>query len=128
MNIINNTNRLWVESKFLKKILGYLSCKLFFRLDKEFFVFGPLQRNPRMTESWFVDSHIDQRMTRRHCQVFDQLFRYDGASSNIVPYAVESYEMDEDNMGITLNLRQDIIFHNGDKADADDLVFTFEHY
>lgn len=60
--------------------------------------------------------------------MFDQLFRYDGASSNIVPYAVESYEMDEDNMGITLNLRQDIIFHNGDKADADDLVFTFEHY
>ena len=65
---------------------------------------------------------------RVYCQVFDQLFRYDGSSANIVPYAVESYEMDDDNMGITLNLRKDIVFHNGDPADADDLVFTFQYY
>lgn len=65
---------------------------------------------------------------RVYCQVFDQLFRYDGTSASIVPYAVESYEMDGDNMGITLNLRKDIVFHNGDKADADDLVFTFSYY
>lgn len=74
-------------------------------------------------------SGLDSAAIKRiYCQVFDQLFRYDGTSAKIVPYAVESYEMDDDNMGITLNLRQDIVFHNGDKADADDLVFTFSHY
>lgn len=74
-------------------------------------------------------SGLDSAAIKRvYCQVFDQLFRYDKVSSNIVPYAVESYQMDDDNMGITLHLRQDIVFHNGDKADADDLVFTFEHY
>ena len=74
-------------------------------------------------------SGLDSASIKRvYCQVFDQLFRYDGSSANIVPYAVESYEMDEDNLGITLHLRKDIVFHNGDKADADDLVFTFAHY
>lgn len=74
-------------------------------------------------------SGLDSAAIKRiYCQVFDQLFRYDGTSAKIVPYVVESYEMDDDNMGITLNLRQDIVFHNGDKADADDLVFTFSHY
>ncbi|MBS6645260.1 MAG: ABC transporter substrate-binding protein, partial [Clostridiaceae bacterium] len=74
-------------------------------------------------------SGLDSAAIKRvYCQVFDQLFRYDGSSANIVPYAVESYEMDDDNLGITLHLRKDIVFHNGDKADADDLVFTFSHY
>ncbi|WP_215697518.1 ABC transporter substrate-binding protein [Clostridium sp. MCC353] len=74
-------------------------------------------------------SGLDSASIKRvYCQVFDQLFRYDGSSANIVPYAVESYEMDDDNLGITLHLRKDIVFHNGDKADADDLVFTLAHY
>jgi len=80
---------------------------------------------PAMLNPTGLDSAAIKRV---YCQVFDQLFRYDGSSSNIVPYAVESYEMDEDGNGITLNLRQDIVFHNGEKATADDLQFTFEYY
>ena len=40
-------------------------------------------------------------LKRAYVAMFDQLFNYDGTSANIVPNAVESYEFDEDYMGIT---------------------------
>ena len=66
-------------------------------------------------------------LKRAYVAMFDQLFNYDETSANIVPNAVESYEFDEDYMGITLKLREDIVFHNGVAATSEDLAFTFEY-
>lgn len=36
----------------------------------------------------------------------------------------ESYEMDEDNLGVTIKLREGVKFHNGDELKASDVLFS----
>lgn len=66
-------------------------------------------------------------LKRAYVAMFDQLFNYNEVSANIVPNAVETYEFDEDYLGITLKLREDIVFHNGVPATSEDLAFTFKY-
>ena len=66
-------------------------------------------------------------LKRAYVQIFDQLFNYNEVSANIVPNAVESYEFDEDYLGITMKLREDIVFHNGVPATSEDLAYTFKY-
>ena len=79
----------------------------------------PASLNPFYTDSAYLK--------RIYVQVFDQLFNYNEKSENIVCNAVESYQYDEDFMGITLTLRKDIVFHNGTPATSKDLQYTFKY-
>ena len=45
--------------------------------------------------------------------------------SVIDPLLAESWEADEDGMGVTFHLRQDVYFHNGEKMTADDVVYSY---
>ena len=56
-------------------------------------------------------------------QIYESLFReeVDGA---VVPALAESYSFNEDGTQITLNLRQDVTFHDGTPMTADDVVFS----
>ncbi len=42
------------------------------------------------------------------------------------PWLAESWEMSDDKMSVTLNLREGVMFHNGREMTADDVVWAFE--
>jgi len=83
-----------------------------------------MSSEPGSLNPFYTDSATLKRI---YVQIFDQLFNYDEVSSNIVCNAVESYEFDEDYLGISLTLRKDIVFHNGEPATSEDLKYTFQY-
>lgn len=57
--------------------------------------------------------------------VYESLFDYD---EDVAPYCrlAESYTLDEDGLGITINLRKGVKFHNGEEMTADDVMFSLK--
>ena len=57
--------------------------------------------------------------------VYESLFDYD---ENVAPYCrlAESYELDDDGLGITIHLRKGVKFHNGEEMTADDVMFSLK--
>lgn len=47
-------------------------------------------------------------------------------SSELVPGLAESWEISDDGLVYTFNLRKGVKFHNGEEFKADDIVYTFE--
>ncbi len=43
----------------------------------------------------------------------------------IDPLLAESWELDDNRMGVTFHLRDDVYFHNGEKMTADDVVYSY---
>jgi len=41
------------------------------------------------------------------------------------PYLAESWDVSEDNTEITFHLREDVVWHDGERTDAHDVAFTF---
>ncbi len=59
-------------------------------------------------------------------QLFSMLVESKGGnSSEIKPDIAESWEISEDGLTYTFNLRDDVYFHNGKLLTADDVVYTF---
>jgi len=56
--------------------------------------------------------------------IYSGLFRMDGL--NAVPDLAESYSWSEDLKTLTVTLRKDARFHNGDEVTADDVQFTID--
>lgn len=65
--------------------------------------------------------------TMVYSQVYDPLFYKDWADGGAVKgYLAESYEISEDGKHISVKLRDNIYFHNGDKLTSEDVKFTFD--
>lgn len=58
-------------------------------------------------------------------QVYESFFREE-QDGTVVPALAETYEFNEDGTAITLNLCQDVYFHDGTQMTADDVVFSLE--
>lgn len=55
--------------------------------------------------------------------IYDYLFNRDAAGE--YEYSIcESYELDADNMGVTMHLRPGVKFHNGNPMDAEDVLYS----
>ena len=59
--------------------------------------------------------------------IFESLFmpNGDGTYSGLL---AESYEMSEDNTQMTIHLRQNVLWHDGEPMDADDVIFSARLY
>ena len=57
--------------------------------------------------------------------IFSGLMKYD-ANGQPVPDLAESYDFDESTLTYTFHLRQDVLWHDGEPFDAEDVVFTYE--
>lgn len=69
----------------------------------------------KSTEKVFLDGGI-----------FEPLFYVDTANnSEWIPALAESYDVSEDGLTYTFNLRQGVKFHNGDDFTAQDVLFTY---
>ncbi len=57
--------------------------------------------------------------------VFDGLVKVD-SDGTMQPAIAESYEVSEDATSITFVLRDDVYFHNGDKVEAEDVIYSLK--
>ncbi len=76
---------------------------------------------PRGLEPADDTGNVDIRATY---SIFDTLLRRDFTNNSLKPLLAESWKR----VGPTIlevKLRRDVVFHNGDPFDADDVVFTF---
>ncbi|MCD8077039.1 MAG: ABC transporter substrate-binding protein [Lachnospiraceae bacterium] len=60
------------------------------------------------------------------CQSLEALTIYD-ENGELIPWLAESWEYDDDAMGCTFYLRQDVTFSNGDAFNADAVVYTMQN-
>ncbi|MCL2420937.1 MAG: ABC transporter substrate-binding protein [Defluviitaleaceae bacterium] len=60
--------------------------------------------------------------------IFHQIFNrlVDNSAQGFVPAIAESWELVDDGMAYIFNLRQDVLFHNGQALTSADVVFTFQ--
>lgn len=73
--------------------------------------------DPRVTQS----RHEEQMIL----QIFDQLIAQD-ENGNIFPGLAESWEVSDDGLSWTFNLRRDVTFHDGTPFTAEAVKFTFD--
>lgn len=59
--------------------------------------------------------------------VFEPLFVLD-ADLEVQPMLAEDYEFNEDSTELTITIREDVPFHNGEILDAEDVVASLEHW
>ncbi len=60
---------------------------------------------------------------RKHMLIYDSLLEKD--DEGLIPWLAESYEIKEDGVTYFFKLRDNILWHDGEKMTADDVVFTF---
>lgn len=73
-----------------------------------------------------VDPYANMALNLRlSTQVVESLVMYD-ANGDISPQLAESWEYDEDGKGLTVHLRQNVTFSNGDPLTAEDVVYSCE--
>ncbi len=59
-------------------------------------------------------------------QLYDDLVRIEGA--DLLPGVLEKWQFAPDGLSWTLNVRKDVVFHNGDKLTAKDVVFSLQKF
>ena len=60
--------------------------------------------------------------------VYECLFQLSGDGSEVLPGIGESWEWSEDNMQLTIHLRQGVKFHNGEELKASDVAFSIRQW
>jgi peptide/nickel transport system substrate-binding protein len=60
--------------------------------------------------------------------IFDTLITYDEETTDLVPSLATEWSHSEDGLTWTFKLRDDVLFHDGTKLDADAVVFSFERF
>ncbi|MEX2540740.1 MAG: ABC transporter substrate-binding protein [Trueperaceae bacterium] len=58
--------------------------------------------------------------------IYDALLEYDLTTYEVVPNLIESYQISDDGLTWTLNVRQGVVFHDGQPMTAEDVVWSFE--
>lgn len=76
----------------------------------------PLHINPVIASSNDTDADLSQI-------IFSSLLKYD-AEGKLINDLAESYEISEDKTSYTVHLKQNVLWHDGEKLDAGDVIFT----
>src|SRR5262245_25352716 len=88
------------------------------------FVFGA-QGEPVQFDPAVITDGISARVTR---QVFDSLYRFKDATTEVMPALAEKAEVSADGKVWTLQLRKNVKFHDGEPLDAKAVVWNFERW
>lgn len=78
----------------------------------------PIYINPLLSQTSEADADLVQL-------IFSGLLKYD-REGNLISDLAESYEISEDKKTYTFHLKQNILWHDGEKLDAGDVKFTFD--
>lgn len=72
---------------------------------------------------WSANAVIESNLI--NSILFDQLVRYDTGNLAPSPGLAQSWEIADDGMSWTFQLRQDVVWSDGEPFDAEDVAFTF---
>ncbi|MBM7600581.1 peptide/nickel transport system substrate-binding protein [Virgibacillus halotolerans] len=61
-------------------------------------------------------------------QIYDTLVRYETENTEVKPALATDWEVSDDNLEWTFQLRNDVTFHDGNDFTAEDVVFNFERW
>ena len=61
-------------------------------------------------------------------QIYDTLVRYETENTEVKPALATDWEVSDDNLEWTFQLRDDVTFHDGNDFTAEDVVFNFERW
>ncbi|MCK4332987.1 MAG: hypothetical protein KAV40_05345, partial [Thermoplasmatales archaeon] len=84
-------------------------------------IFGSSGDAKRLDPGDVTDGESIQRMDN----IFESLVEYKPSSTEIQPCLATAWDMSEDGLNITFNLRHDVKFHDGTDFNADAVVFSF---
>ena len=73
------------------------------------------------------DNSTDSMITAMMNHVYEGLFEFD-ENLNLVPHLAESYQVGEDGLVYEVKLRENVMMHNGQTMDADDVVASFRRW
>src|SRR5699024_12755076 len=59
-------------------------------------------------------------------QIYDTLVRYEDESTEVKPALATDWEVSDENLVWTFQLRDDVTFHDGNEFTAEDVVYNFE--
>lgn len=76
--------------------------------------------SPRFINPILAQTDVDKDLSRL---IFSGLLKYD-KNRQLVADLAESYEISEDQLTYTFHLKKNVLWHDGEKFDADDVVFT----
>ncbi len=78
----------------------------------------PLYINPLISQTSEADADLTQL-------IYSGLFKYD-KDGNIVPDLAQEYSLSEDKKEYKIVLKQNVLWHDGEKLDAQDVFFTYK--
>jgi peptide/nickel transport system substrate-binding protein len=78
-------------------------------------------------ETASLDPHLANTLgsTQLLSNIYSTLLRYD-ENANVIPHIAKSWEISEDGLTYTFQLRDDVYFHNGRKLTSADIKYNFE--
>jgi peptide/nickel transport system substrate-binding protein len=125
--ILSAKEKIWL-AVFTVLALGsaaYLSASFYFSRTRAVPDFGGTLVEGITGEPRFINPLLSQTDSERDLVeiIFSGLVKYD-ADSQIVPDLANAWEISEDGRTYTLFLRQDVLWHDGEKFTADDVIFT----
>ncbi len=88
------------------------------------FVFGA-EGEPVSFDPAIITDGVSQRVTT---QVYDNLVRYKGATTDVEPALAEKWDTSADGKVWTLYIRQNVKFHDGEPLDAKAVVWNIERW
>ncbi|MDO5549693.1 MAG: ABC transporter substrate-binding protein [Lachnospiraceae bacterium] len=89
---------------------------------------GNIIRIPEADEFPTVDCQKDSAYYVVPLNIYDRLIECEtvDGQATLVPGLAESWDISEDGLVYTFHLRDDVTFHNGEKFEADDVVYTID--
>jgi peptide/nickel transport system substrate-binding protein len=76
-----------------------------------------------------MDPHLTTNATTKNATrpIFEQLLTLN-ENYEVIPQLAEDYEVSEDGLVYTFNLREDVVFHNGEPLTAEDVVASMDKW
>jgi peptide/nickel transport system substrate-binding protein len=92
-----------------------------------------VQKGGTFIESTFADAEIlnpilsvDTSSAQVNTYLYNTLVALDPDDASVIPELAERWEVSDDNLTYTFYLRQDVLWHDGEPFDANDVKFTFD--
>lgn len=92
--------------------------------DQDTFIFG-VHGTPVTLDPVFTSEGETFRVTR---QVFDTLLDHESGGNEIGPGLAEDYDVSEDGLEWTFELREDVVFHDGYELDAEAVCANYDRW
>ena len=103
-------------------VLAFSGCVEEEQVEEKVLIFGMSGDADKLDPADVTDGESISRMDN----IFESLVEYTPGGTDIQPALATSWNISDDGLNITLDLRKDVKFHDGTDFNADAVVFSFE--